>query len=106
MNLEEEAKTAYGKGLEELKSLEIFGKRETHDTYIAAEILLKICKDQPVSDDQIEFLKSQSIDLTKVVALIGLQAVPGSSLAIIALEKVLEKHNLTIFPKTLTDPKM
>lgn len=50
------------------------------------------------------FLKGQSIDLAKALALIGLQAVPGSSLAIIALEKIGKKYGFTLFPQAQKDP--
>lgn len=82
-----------------------FFKREGKETYIASKILLKLAEGKEVSPEQIKFLKEQSVDLGKALALIGLQAVPGSSVAIIALEKVGQKHGFTLFPKDQVDPK-
>jgi hypothetical protein len=81
-------------------------KREASETVIASKILLKLSKGEEVSPEQIKFLKEQSIDFGKALALVGLQAIPGSSVAIVALEKVGEKHGFTLFPKDQTDPDM
>lgn len=81
-------------------------QREANETVIAAKILTKMLKGKEVSKEQIEFLKGQSVDLGKALALIGLQAIPGSSVAIIALEKVASKYGITLFPKDQSDPNM
>lgn len=88
------------------KKIGVAFKRETSETYIASKILLKIVKGEEATPEQIKFLKEQSIDFGKALAIIGLQAVPGSSVAIIALEKVGEKHGFTLFPKDQVDPKI
>lgn len=59
-----------------------------------------------MSPEQIAFLKDQSVNLGKAFALIGLQAVPGSSVAIVLLEKVAEKHGFTLFPRELKESGM
>lgn len=79
--------------------------RETIETIAASKILLKLISKSEVSDDEVEFLKDQSIDLAKALALIGLQAVPGSSVGIIALEKLAQKKGITLFPKAQNIPK-
>lgn len=81
-------------------------KRETNETYLASKILLKIAKGEEVTQEQIKFLKEQSIDFGKALALIGLQAVPGSSLAIIAIEKAGKKYGFSVFPKDQKDPEV
>ncbi|MBI1224972.1 MAG: hypothetical protein GC192_07015 [Bacteroidetes bacterium] len=88
------------------KSIETFSEEEGHDTYVAAEILVMLIDDKPVSEEQLEFLKKQSIDFTKVLALIGVQAVPGSSLALVFLEKIAEKHGFSLIPKPLDAPDL
>lgn len=45
------------------------------------------------------FLKGQSIDLAKAMAIVGVQAIPGSSVAVIALEKLAQKRGFTLFSK-------
>lgn len=74
-------------------------KWEANKNYVAAKILVLLLENKPVSVEQIKFLKEQSIDFTKVLAIIGLQAVPGSSFAIILLEKIGKKYGFTILPK-------
>jgi len=73
--------------------------RETKETAIAAKILYKLVKRKNPTPEEIKFLKGQSADLGKALALIGLQAIPGSSAVVIALEKVLKKYGMTLFPK-------
>lgn len=80
-------------------------KREGHETKVASEILLKIIKGKEVSPEEVRYLKNQSVDLSKALAIIGLQAIPGSSIAIIAIEKVGEKYGFTLFPRDqMNDP--
>jgi hypothetical protein len=88
------------------KQLICFFKREGKETFIASKILLHLAEGKDASPEQIKFLKEQSIDFGKALALIGLQAVPGSSIAIVALEKVGQKHGFTLFPKDQPDPNM
>ena len=72
-------------------------KREGKETTKAAKILSKIINRKNVSEEDKKFLKEQSKDLARIVALMGLGAV---SMAIpIALEKVLNKWNISIMPK-------
>ena len=73
-------------------------KRESIETKDASIILMKVIKGKEVSDEEVTFLKKQSIDVGKVLALIGLQAIPGSNVAIIALEKFGQKHGFSVFP--------
>ena len=95
-----------GKVLHEIESLEAATKRQLKDTYLASEILLELSKGNEVSAEQITFLKGQSVNLGKALVLIGLQAVPGSSVAIVMLEKVAEKHGFSLFPEAQKEPEM
>ena len=80
--------------------------RETLETYAAAKILIKLTHDsENVTDEEIEFMKDQSVDLVKALTIIGLQAVPGSSAAIIALEVLAKKKGFTLFPKEQVIPE-
>lgn len=80
-----------------------FGKavsRETLETYAAAKILLKLLHDSDnVTEEEVEFMKDQSVDLVKALTIIGLQAVPGSSAGIIALEALAKKKGFTLLPQ-------
>ena len=64
-----------------------------------------MAKGKEVTPEQVQFLKDQSVDVGKALALIGLQAIPGSSVAIIAIEKAGQKHGFTLFPKDQVDPE-
>ena len=79
-------------------------KREAHETRVASKILMKIIKGKDVTPEEIKYLKDQSADLGKALTVIGLQAVPGSSLAIVAIEAVGRKHGFTLFPKEQVEP--
>lgn len=73
-------------------------KRESKETVEAAKILKKVMLNKQPTDKEIDFLKNQSIDLGKAAVLLGLQAVPGSSIGIIAIEMFLKKNGMTMFP--------
>ena len=82
-----------------IKSVGKAFKRESKETKIASKILLKMLRGKKVTPEEIQFLKGQSVDLGKALALIGLQAIPGSSFAIIVIEKVAQKYGFTLFPQ-------
>jgi hypothetical protein len=89
---------------EKIKGLGKAFKREAHETEIASKILMKMVHRKKVTPEEVKFLKDQSIDIGKALALIGLQAVPGSSVAIIAIEKVARKYGHTLFPEAQIEP--
>ena len=79
--------------------LRIF-KREKQETKEAIRILKKLLRKENPTPEEIKFLKSQSADLAKIVAVMSMGAV---SMAIpIALEKILNKWNISIMPKDQT----
>lgn len=71
---------------------------EAKETVHAVKILRRLLNNKPVSDKEITFLKNQSLDFTKILALVGVQAIPGSSIAVIALERVAQKNGFSLFP--------
>lgn len=104
--LEDRIKQGTGKALEKLKALGHVTEREAKDTYLASEILLSLIRGHEVPEAQIVFLKGQSVNVGKALVLIGLQAVPGSSVGIVLLEKLAEKHGLSLLPRVLDEPQM
>ena len=78
--------------------------RETKETIAAAKVLYRLIKGGEPSAEEVKFLKSQSADFGKALVLIGLQAVPGSSLAVVGLEKLLKKYGMTLFPQSQNIP--
>ena len=72
-------------------------RREKDQTKKAIQILKKVIRKEDPTPEEIKFLKGQSLDLVKIVGLMGLGAV---SVAIpIALEKSLNKWDISIMPK-------
>jgi hypothetical protein len=74
-------------------------KREVKETRIAARIFMKLIKKQNPTPEEIKFLKSQSVDLLKAAGIMAAQLIPGSSIGLAGLEKLLNKYGLTAFPK-------
>ena len=87
--------------LEDLKSSWVSfvdaARREGKETTEAAKILAKIINKKEVTEQEKIFLKSQSKDLARIVAVMGLGVV---SMALpVALEKILNKWGISILPK-------
>ncbi len=73
-------------------------KREKSETVKAVKILGDLLSKKEVSEKDIEFLKAQSKDIAKIVAVMSMGAV---SMAIpIALEKILNKYGISIMPSS------
>lgn len=72
--------------------------RETVETIHASKLLLKLLKGETLSNEEVDFLKKQGGDIAKSITLLGLQFVPGSSLAIIGIEKAGKKYGFSLFP--------
>jgi len=81
-----------------LSDLEHAAVREAKETHEAAHILLKLSKNKEVSQKEIEFLKAQSKDIGKILALIGMQAIPFSTPLIAAMEIGARKYGMSLFP--------
>lgn len=76
--------------------LKVF-KREKDETKEAILIFKKLLRGGNPTPEEIKFLKSQSLDLAKIVGIMSLGVV---SMAIpIALEKILNKWDISIMPK-------
>ena len=83
------------------------GVREGYEIVLAARILLNIIKKKGATPEEIKFLKSQSADMAKIVALLGLQAIPGNNAMILFLDKLFEKSNIpfSFYPSSHKDSK-
>lgn len=82
---------------ESWKRFLVIFKREKSETKEAIKILKKVLRKQDPTPEEIKFLKSQSLDLAKIVGVMGLGAV--SMVIPIALEKALNKWDISIMPK-------
>ena len=82
---------------ESWKNFLLIFKREKKETKEAIRILKKLLRKEDPTELEIKFLKSQSADLAKIVGVMSLGAI---SMAIpIALEKILNKWDISIMPK-------
>lgn len=77
-------------------------RRESKETAMATNILLRLLKDkESVSENEIKFLKSQSTDLAKIAFVVGTGVV--STVIPFVVEKILNKYNISIMPKSHID---
>jgi len=81
----------------------VAAKREGKETEVASEILKRLLTKKEVSKIEKTFLKSQAMDLLKIVGVLGLGAV--SAIIPVTLEKILNKKGLSILPKSQEIPK-
>jgi hypothetical protein len=85
-----------GEMINSWKNFVSIAKREKSETVEAVKILGNLLSNKEVSERDIKFLKSQSKDIAKIVAVMSMGAV---SMAIpIALEKILNRYDITIMP--------
>ena len=74
-------------------------KREGKETSQAIGILRKMIKGQEVSDQEKSFFKKQAGDVAKIFPLIAIQGIPGGSVSITPLLKIIgNKYNFNPFP--------
>lgn len=83
---------------EKLNQFKALAKGEYKETLVAAEILLRILQRKSATKEEVAFLKHQSVDVVKVLGVLGLGLV--SSLIPIALHKILSPHGINIFPSS------
>jgi hypothetical protein len=79
------------------KSWESFvsiAKREGKETVEAAKILKKVMTRKNPTPEEIKYLKSQSLDIAKILGMMTL----GTTLSL-TLNKILSKWNISILPK-------
>jgi hypothetical protein len=85
-----------------IKAKEI-AKRESQETAHAAQILATIVQRGNATEDEVKFLKHQSIDILKILGILGASAV--STAIPIFLDKILKPKGINIFPTEMEDVK-
>jgi len=78
-------------------------KRESIETAHAAHILASIVQKGSASEDEVKFLKHQSVDILKILGLLGASAV--STAIPVFLDKILKPKGINIFPTEMEDIK-
>jgi hypothetical protein len=87
-------------GKEMLKNVSFIAKREKKETVEAAKILALIVKNGHATEEQIKFLKHQSVDILKILGLLGVSLI--SMTIPIFLDKILKPKGINIFPKEMS----
>lgn len=85
-----------------IKAKEV-AKRESYETAQAAMILADIVQRGKATESEIKFLKHQSIDILKILAILGVSAI--STVIPIFLDKILKPKGINIFPTEMEDTK-
>ena len=85
---------------EMFKNIAVIAKRERLETVEAAKILALIVQSGSATEEQIKFLKHQSVDILKILGLIGTSLI--SSAIPIALNKILKPKGIDIFPTAMS----
>jgi hypothetical protein len=85
---------------ESWKNFVYIAKREGGETKEMIKVISKLLKRGEATPEEITFLKEQSKDIAKIVAVMSMGAV--SMVIPIALEKILNKYGISIMPKDNT----
>lgn len=88
-----------------LNELKQRAQDEYRETIVAGEILYDMVRRKEATKEEVDFLKSQSIDLLKVMGVLGVSIVPMSTVILVGIEKTLRPHGMTLFPKKHDLPK-
>lgn len=92
----------YNKAVQTVKNVGKTAKRETIETIQAARIIANIIKNRDATPKEVKFLKEQSIDILKILGILGVSVV--SSAIPILLDKILRPKGINIFPSDQEDP--
>lgn len=79
--------------------LKVRAVEERDETILAADIFARMVSGRGVTKSEVGFMKSQSLDLAKILGVLGISVLPMSSLVLVGLQKALQKYGLSIFPK-------
>lgn len=90
---------------QQLDNLRASAKGEYSETVVAGRILLDMIKGDKPTQEEVRFVRSQSMDLLRILGIAGTTVVPGSSVMLIALEKMLKPYGISILPSKHETPK-
>lgn len=79
---------------QKIKDLKKAGKREGYETALASKIILNLIKNREATPEEIDFLKSQSVDMAKIIGLLGIASIPGGNTTVAIIEKLLRKYDV------------
>jgi len=94
------------KGEEALKDFWNKTRQEVHQTKEAEEILIRYAQKKGVTAEEKKLLKTESIDIAKVIFIgIPLAVIPGFSVIMILLVKLGNKYKFNVLPSAFAAPK-
>lgn len=74
-------------------------KGEYDQTRAAAKVLSNVMRGGTPTKEELVFLKRQSVDLLKILGLIGTSVIPASSIILVAIERALKPYGISLLPK-------
>ncbi len=90
---------------QQLDKLRASAKGEYSETVVAGRILMDMLRGDKPTEGEVRFVKSQSMDLLKILGIAGTTVVPGSSIMLLALEQALRPYGISILPSKHEMPK-
>ena len=102
-NVKEWFKEKGESAIEQTKDFFVKLKQEWGETEEGAIILKKIVMGEEISEKENAALKEQIKDLTKGIPLLALVALPGGSIATVALVKLAKKVNIDLMPSAFRE---
>jgi hypothetical protein len=94
------------KGEDSLKDFWKKTRQEAHQTKEAEEILIRYAEGKGVTIEEKKLLKTESIDIAKVIFIgIPLAVIPGFSVVMILLVKLGNKYKFNVLPSAFAKPK-
>lgn len=73
-------------------------REEYEQTLAAGKVLMDIMRGNRPSKEELKFLKEQSVDLLKILGLIGANAIPMSSIILVAIERAMKPYGMSLLP--------
>lgn len=90
--------TILDKVRQQLERLRDSTKEEYIQTVAAGKVLMDIMRGGKPTRQELKFLKEQSVDLLKILGLIGANAIPMSSLILVAIERAMKPYGISLLP--------
>ena len=94
------AKKQWKAGREMLLKAKEVAKREGKETAESAKILANIVQRGSATEEEVKFLKHQSVDILKILGIMGASVI--STAIPVFLDKVLKPKGINIFPTEMT----
>lgn len=88
----------FGRVKQQYDLLRASTRNEYDQTVAAGKVLMDILRGNKPTPEELRFLKSQSMDLLKILGLIGANAIPMSSIILVAIERAMKPYGISLLP--------